>query len=153
MLLREIMKTRNLPCVVAPIATLLLLALSLTSPQGFGAADGLRASELTPAEQREYVQIQKRVKARGGDVTGACFEVCHLVDENEVRRVETTLNLVLAFADPSQIAKIIEAGGVARAKDSLASLLKHKNPVISRPATAFCRRRCFSALQRQAPVD
>jgi HEAT repeat protein len=89
-----------------------------------------RATELSPGEQKEYELIQERLRNQQELLSRHSWTLVHCADEKEIKAAERTLNLLQAFYDTNQIAKLIEAGGVKEFKSNAASLLKNKDPVV-----------------------
>ena len=78
--------------------------------------------------RREALAIVKQ----GRHTFEAVVDVAHqkLTLWKEIKGVEKTLNLLQAFADNTQLPKLIEAGGVKRFKDNVGKFLENNDPVI-----------------------
>lgn len=88
------------------------------------------SAQLAPGEQKDYELLKKRFRIHEDLLNAAAWTLCHCADEKEVKALEKTLNLLQAFSDTNQVAKLVDAGGIKTFKNSIATLLKNKDPVV-----------------------
>src|SRR6185369_8867396 len=92
---------------------------------GSSAAEKTQTTNAAATGQKEYDLVQKRFYVYEDLLNAASWTLCHCADEQELKAVEKTLNLLSAFDETNGFTKLIEAGGVQTLKANVASFLEN----------------------------
>ncbi|MEI6514312.1 MAG: HEAT repeat domain-containing protein [bacterium] len=88
------------------------------------------ATPLSPVEQKQYEQIQDRLKKHDELLRFSRHELYSSKDEKKRECDESTANILRPFYDSRQIPQLVATGGIEAVKNIVAGLLKNEDPII-----------------------